>query len=443
MNDWIARNLIYFPIQMLRGEWVWQHLPLMREMEKLSSREIEKFQWSKAKELINYCYENVPFYKKRFTSIGLIPKDIKDKSDLLKIPVLTKDEIRNHWPEMIPKNGYQRLTYRSTSGTSGTPLIFPKDHYATSYMDAAMYQVYSWYGIKIGDRQARLWGSATKPVAQIKQKFKDYLLNRVRLSAFNMTDENCYNYYKKLLSFRPKFIYGYPNAILSFSKFLRRNKIDGTKLTLKAVICTGEILFPEHRKIIESTFKSKVVNEYGTTENGIIAFECPEGNMHILAHNVLVEFIKDGHYVEPGESGQIVVTELNSRCIPFLRYKLDDIGKPSDKKCTCGRNLPLMEIIEGRIDDFIQTPDGRLVYDAILAYLFKEGVKEFRGIQKAKDELIIQLVKDAKYNTELENHFRNELVSYLGRDMHIHFQYLKEIPRDKSGKLQYFVSLIH
>jgi len=433
MNPSIVKNFIYFPIQAIRGEKVKPYLNELEVLEKCTKENFLRYQQEKLKQLINYVYNYIPYYKKKFQKLKISLSDIKNFKDLAQISPLVKDNIRNNLKYLI--NPTLKHSWRSTSGTTGSPLIFPKDRLATAYMDAMMYQAYSWHGIDIGDKQARFWGSAVKPKDKIMQWIKDFLLNRKRLSAFNMSDKECLKFYHKLLKFKPKYFYGYVNAIYQFALALERKKINATELKVQVIICTGEVLFDYQRKKIQKVFGCKVVNEYGTTENGIIGFECKYGNMHIMP-TVYVEIIN----LDKNGFGEILITELNSRSIPFIRYKTGDKGRLLNVECPCGRPYPLIEIHEGRIDDYIRCPDGKLVYDAILAYTLKDYVWQFKAYQEKIDCLKVEVIPKNNFSSELQYKLKTKLQKYLGSDMNIDFIQVSYISSEPSGKLKYFVS---
>ena len=221
--------------------------------------------------------------------------------------------------------------------------------------------------------------------------------------------------------------------------------IDLNELNLKAVICTAEKMYPHHRQLFDEVFACPVVDEYGCAEHGIIAFQCKEGNMHIMADHLYVEFLDENDQpVKPGETGRIVITDLDSYAMPLIRYDIGDMGRPSDKKCSCGVTLPLMEIVEGRKEDFIRTTHGKLVHAAYLCYTLKDDtVHEFKMYQKALNKLHVQIVKSPLFNDQSEKMLENKLRTALGGQVNISFEYLDRIPREKSGKLRYFVSEIH
>lgn len=413
----------------------------MKAVEYASPEGLREFHANAVRNLILYVQDHIPYYKE------IPPPDFfaKPRTDPLEIlshlPIMTKKEIRANMSSLL--NPKFRSSRRTTSGTTGAPFVLRKDRLATLHMDAAMHSVYSWHGVEVGEREGRIWGRATTAGRKATQSLKDFLLNRRRLSAFGMTREKSLAYYQKLKRFGPTYIYCYPNAAYLFARHLQELHVSARDLGLKTIICTGEPLLEHHRRTLRDIFGCSVINEYGTTENGILAIECENGCMHILANNVFLEFVKDGHHVKDGELGEIVVTELNSRSIPFIRYMTGDLGRPLfSQKCSCGRTFPLMEVVEGRVDDFIIRPDGEKIYDAILAYVLKESIIQFRATQESLVELVIDVVVDEHFSKSLEARYRKKLQKYCGPSMNISFRKVNEIESDRSGKLRYFVSKI-
>lgn len=426
MDPKFVTNFILRPIYHFRGENVFKIIGLYNDLEKGCIEEFNSYRLDMVEAICKFAVENIPYYKN-------INMSISRDSALGVFPVLTKSEIRILMDRFFLPNISH--SWRSTSGSTGSPFVFPKDRNASAHMDALMYYVYSWHGIKIGDRQARLWGTSLKSKAIMVQKTRDFLLNRRRLSAFLIDDYACKEYFYKLAEFAPKYFYAYSNALYQFALSLERQAIDGRQLKIPVAICTGEILFPFQREKIESIFGCKVVNEYGSTENGIIGFECEFGKLHV-APTIELEILNpdmDGY-------GHVVITELNSKAFPFIRYDIGDIARYIDQQCCCGRPYRLIELKEGRIDDYIVCPDGSLVYDAILAYTLKNDVVKFRAVQEAIDLINISIVPKLGFCLSDEQRILSQLRSYLGHEMNIEFLLVNDIPPEKSGKLRYFVS---
>ena len=444
MNKFIAKHLIYFPIQYMRRQNIKECLSQVMDVQFKSLHEIEALRDEKLTKLINYTYHSAPFYRKRFEQDGIRPEEIKGIGDLNRLPVLSKREILDNEKTLITPNFNQKLYTRKTGGSTGMTLHFMKEALALALNDAIMYRCYNWYGIEIGDKQVRFWGVPVTSKLRWKEQIKDFILNRIRISAFDISESSCLKQYERIKKFRPVYFYGYTTAIYGFCLFMKKLGIDLNSLNLKAVICTAEKMYPHHQQLFNEVFRCPIVDEYGSSENGILAFRCKKGNMHMMTDHMCIEFLDENNQqVKAGELGRIVITDLASYAMPLIRYDIGDMGRPSDKECSCGVNLPLMEIIEGRKEDFIRTKEGKLIHAAYLCYTLKDDtVSEFKMYQKDLHTLLVYIVKSPAFNSITEKMLDKKLRTALGEDMKITFEYLDRIPREKSGKLRYFVSEI-
>ena len=442
MHPFVAKHLVYHPIQYIRKQYVKEYLRPVMQIQYGSCEEIQRMQDAKLIDTVKYAYYNIDFYKKRFDQVNIHPEKIENLQNLFNLPVLKKIEVLENEKRLIAENFNGPMHVRKTGGSTGMTLHFMKEPKALALNDAVMYRCYDWYGIDIGDKQARFWGVPVTGDLRRKEQLKDFILNRIRISAFDISEKACLKQYEKIRRFKPTYFYGYTTAIYGFCRVLRNAGIDLNELNLKAVICTAEKMYPHHRELFDQVFKCPVVDEYGSAENGIIAFQCRHGNMHLMADHLCVEFLDENDRpVPPGTPGRIVTTDLSTRAMPLIRYDTGDIGKPSDRQCGCGINLPLMEIVEGRKEDFIRTIDGKLVHAAYLCYTLKDDtVHEFKMFQKATDLLHVHIVKSERFNSESEVMLENKLRTALGDKVIIEFFYCDRIPREKSGKLRYFVS---
>jgi phenylacetate-CoA ligase len=428
----------------MRGQKVKEYLPQVKSVQFKPLEEVNKFRDEKLRKIINYAYHNIPYYQKKFDDFSVQLEEINSIEDLIRLPVLSKKEILENEKALIDHNIRQKLYTRKTGGSTGMTLHFMKEARSLALNDAIMYRCYDWYGIDIGDKQVRFWGVPVTSKLRWKEQIKDSMLNRIRISAFDICESSCVREYEIIKKFKPAYFYGYTTAIYGFCRIMKELGIDFNSLNLKAVICTAEKMYPHHKKLFDEIFDCPIVDEYGSSENGIIAFQCKEGNMHMMSDHICIEFLDEKNEpVKTGEQGRIVITDLSSYAMPMIRYDIGDIGKSTDKKCTCGITLPLMEIVEGRKEDFIKTTDGKLVHAAYLCYTLKDDtVHEFKMYQKAIDELHVQIVRSSSFNSGSEKSLEEKLRTALGHDVKIIFEYLESIPREGSGKLRYFVSEI-
>jgi phenylacetate-CoA ligase len=443
MYPWVAKNLIHIPIYKVRGEKISKCRKEVQAFHRLDAEEMSHIQWAKLKSLLEFVSRSNPYYRELFARQGLKAEDIRCPDDLHLIPPLTKEVIKKNSGLMISE-GRWRLSRRKTSGSTGIPLYFPKDRIASAYMDAVMYEVYGWYGIKMGDRQSRIWGMPLNMKARMRVRLKDLILNRKRLAAFDISPKQCLRFYRELERFKPKYVYGVVNTICEFARVIMEAGLNPADLGIKTVLTTGEILHPRHASFLYEAFRVPVVNEYGTTENGIIAFQCPHGEMHLMTHNFYLEFLdpQTGQPVQPGRIGEVVLTELHSYAFPFIRYRIGDLVRPSEDNCDCGLGLPLIKEVIGRTSDLITLPDGSRLSSAIVSYAVTNGVNKFRTYQKSPDRLEILLQVNQCFREGDLTIMENKLRTHLPDEMSIDFQIVNDIPKDISGKFREFTSEI-
>lgn len=259
--------------------------------------------------------------------------------------------------------------------------------------------------------------------------------NRIRLNAFELNDSTYARFYKKACSLRVDYVYGYASAIYAFADFVLRNKLANPFPVLKASIMTAETVYRTQRDTVEAAFDARTAVEYGCGEVGIIAFECPEGNLHVNADNVILEIV----------DGSTVVTELHAKATPLIRYRLGDSAAFSGTECRCGCGFPTLEHVAGRESDMLET-EGKKVHCQALNYLFL-GLRSFQGlirqfqvVQRVSDgSLTVYIIPGDNYTLDglklVENIIRDRL-NFRGT---LKVKTVGNIPLDSSGKLRYFI----
>jgi phenylacetate-CoA ligase len=333
-----------------------------------------------------------------------------------------------------------RMERRRTSGSTGTPFQLVKDMAMAARMDAAMWAAYAWHGIAPGASHVRFWGRPLDRMSQQRQRLSDTMLNRRRLSAFDLAPEPIRRFHALIRSRKPDYVYGYPTLIRHFVEECVKQGLCGRELGVRVVVTTGEMLVPDARSVIRDYFGARVVNEYGCTESGILGLECEAGDMHVIPLAAFPEVIGGNAGTAVEQEGEIVVTDLYGELMPLLRYRLHDRGTINAAACACGRALPRLDVTSGRIDSFIQTPVRGPVYDAVLAYTVPRSVQRFRAKQVALNRIEVDIVPGEGFQsaeTPLDCQQRWE--SVLGPGMEVIVRVREHIPYELSGKLRYFV----
>lgn len=421
----------------------WKYYQQLRESCKLSLEEIEKIQSNRLCALIEHAYENVPYYRNTFEEARIKPDDIKSSADLTKLPILTKSDVRANFNDLIARNlPKEKLVPYSTGGSTGEPLQFYVTEESQAWGAAAQYRAYEWYGYELGDKVAYLWGSPIDLSAQEKtrNKLANLTSRKIFLNALDMSEEKMENFAQRLIKFKPKAIIAYASAAYIFSKYVRSKGIEGIRP--KVIIAQAEKLFDYQKEMIEETFGCEVFSFYGSREVAAMASECPEhAGYHISAENVILEFVMNGKRVPTGEKGKILVTNLHSYAMPFIRYENGDFGVPSNENCSCGIiNLPLMKSIEGRLNDILVIEGKIISPTAIATYVFKDlPIRQFQVIQETENTIVVKIVKEDNYSKKHTEELYEIMRKIIGDNVNLDVIFVDEIPPTKSGKHKFII----
>lgn len=432
MNRVLSKYCFYYPVTFFKGELVNKYLRKYNQNQFLSIHQIEILQLSFLKPLLLHAYKHCSFYNKLYNQLD-IDINLNSLDELKNIPMITKNDIIDHQSTISSGMGKLRVSSKTTGGSSGHPVTILKNVSALARERAATWRSYAWAGVQVGDPQARFWGVPLRMKNQLKYKVIDFIANRIRLSAFDITHTTMKDYYRRLHGFRPVYLYGYVSMIDIFAQYLNE---EGLELpdSVVSIITTSEILTDQIKKRIECKLHRRVFNEYGCGEVGSIAHECSCGSMHIMADNLIVEI---------DDSGEVIVTDLHNYAMPLIRYRLNDFAELSTKQCSCGCQFPVLEKIYGRAYDLIQLKNGRRSHPELIIYVFEEFKEKFRGlcqfqfVQHGLGDVSINLVVNDKFKKSVsEQHLRDRFECVLGMKPTIVFYYKDEIEREKSGKIR-------
>jgi phenylacetate-CoA ligase len=442
MRHWVAWNILFRLHEFAKGHKTYRFLREMEAADRLSAAALEQLREARLRELIEYCYAHVPFVTETMREQGISPAQIRTVADLMLLPVMSKDDLRKHRSRLRSYVGVG-LQQLATSGSTGEPLICDISKRRVAARVACRQRVLRWWGLSVGDPEIALWGSPIELSTQHRLKeLRDCLLASRLLSAFEM-DQPTMSRYLDILEDRPwRQIFAYPSAIYLLCLEAERQGRDLRQVGVKTVFVTGEVLLPYQRELISATLGCPVADGYGGRDSGFIAHECPQGGMHILADCTIVEVLgADGQPVPAGETGEITVTDLYSHEAPFLRYRTGDLGAMSPRQCSCGRALPLLERIEGRANDLIMAPDGRIINSLALMYGIREidGVECFRIRQRQLDWFHVQVVRGVGYPEDAEARIRRSWTGLLRAPITVTFEYPQHLPVEHSGKFRHVV----
>ena len=400
-----------------------------------------EFQWSALKALLTHAFTSVPYLARKYRAAGIALADVRGWDDVRLLPPLTRAEVNAHGPELCSTAYTGRLLPHATGGSTGAPTRFFRTYESYDWRTAAKDRAYSWAGWGAGQRALYLWGAPLGGVTRRrrwKMRLHEAVQRQLVVNTFSQDDRLWNDVYARARRFRPTLIVGYVSSLEAFAAFLERT---GRSLpSLTGAIAAAEPLSEATRRRIEAGLGVAVFNTYGSREFMSIAAECELRNgLHIHAENLLVE----APQAADGGPSEILVTDLHNYGMPFVRYAIGDVGVVTDESCPCGRGLPLLRSLDGRVLDSLRTADGRTVPGEFFPHLLKEipELAHYRVEQQAVDRLVISAVLTAPLSEPSAALVRQEVARVFGARTTCEVRPVKHIAPLPSGKRRVIVGL--
>ncbi len=438
---WSIRSILFPLLRYAKGN---QTLNLISQFEKtqyLPEEELAGLQREKLSRLLLHCVNHVPAYQAYKDLIPLIEKDPMEA--LQQFPVLTKQAVNDNQEQLISTIADRtKLIPNRSGGSTGKPVRFYIDRPTAEGSESSRWRALSWWDIAIGDRCLMVWGNPLE-LSQHKKfiyHMKERILkNTVFVSAYDLSPEALQKYVGVLNRSKPTYFYGYASALYLFAQYILKQGVQ-VKHPPRAIISTSETLHDYQRTVIEQAFHSRVINEYGARDAGIVAYECPQGRMHLSSENMIVEIVDFATKkpVEPGKSGLVVITDLNNFSMPRLRYQIGDVAAQSAEKCVCGRTLPVLDKIEGREDDIFIAENGSYVHGVYFANLARSypSIQQFQIIQHTREDITLKVIKSSGFKDTEMQQYMDAIQNTMGK-VKIRLEYVDHIEASASGKTRY------
>jgi|WetSurMetagenome_2_1015567.scaffolds.fasta_scaffold01570_11 phenylacetate-CoA ligase len=381
----------------------------LKSTEKLSLGELKEMQFQKLRDTLIFASRHSEYYAELFKRNSFVPdRDFNGINDIKKIPVSTKSDFLQQNIRIHSKAEFHRLFKSESSGTSGQGLKFLKDEPWDSFNRASRARGFSWYGVEPWDMNGYFWGYNFTPYQRFITGFKDRLQNRFRI--FSYEDDDIHRFARKLRN--AEYLLGYSSMIYEVAHRINSFRSLPKPTRLKMVCGTSEKIFDTYQKEALEAYGCKIISEYGAAEAGVIAFECPHGNMHLNMEGIYAEEIE----------GEIIVTNLIARSFPVIRYKLGDYVVFEDEafECPCGMKHPVIKDVLGRV--------GKVVYGKAKTYpsltfynIFKNLALQnklelnYQAVQNIKGEVSLFIQQKLKPGDELL--LSKELKKYFREDV--------------------------
>lgn len=421
-------------------------LPLLRRLEgtqRWSTGQIRDFQLEKVQALLKHAAVNVPYYREVFSSLGAEPQDFRTLEDLQRLPVLTKEIIRNNQSRLIAENmPVEERIPNATGGSTGEPLHFLQDSRFKRWADAARLRGwYSFAGHNCWDTDcAVLWGAMhdIKTNYSFKERAVDYIKHgEIKLNAFNLGFERKMHFAKLCKMSKPKLLRGYFTAIKEFSQFVEEQNLKFP--SIDGIVLCAETVDEASRLKIEKILNAKTFNSYGGRELSLIAMECEHQNgLHEVSENNYVEFERidlDGIK----RAGNLIITNLNNYVMPFIRYRIGDIGiQSTNQSCACGRGLPLIERIIGRTTEVMTFSGNFKVAGEMFIHLMKDfPLREYQFVQKGENHIVLRFLKENAIQHDVRISIQDTYRKYLPSGVRFEFEEIEKFEKTITGKFRF------
>ena len=430
----------------LRGRGTLRYLNEYDRLQWASPEQIAAIQWRKLQFLVRHCWDEVPYYRRRWSEAGAAPGEIRSLEDFARLPVLTKQDIRANYDDLHARSYRGRMLYKTTSGSTGEPLLLGYTRESYERRTAVMWRGYTWAGARMGRRTLYLWGgplSGGFTFARVKDRIFQHAQNQKVLNTYSMSGADMTAYADQIDRFRPEVIVGYVNPLVRLGRWLLAA---GRRVHRpESIVGAAEALHDFQRRILEDAFGCKAYDAYGCREFMLIASECAEQNgLHVNADHLVVEVVSPRPALDGSQVGELAITDLHNLGMPFVRYLNEDLATLATGGCRCGRGLPRLARVAGRRLDALRAPDGRVVPGEFFPSMFNNapGVQHFRVRQKSLDRLDIRVVADAAFDAQTERRCIEDIGRVFGPSTTVAIERVESLPANLNGKVRVTVSEI-
>jgi len=438
LQDWLVSA------RALGRKWTLEGLEFERIRREISKsqrwtpEESALYQAKQLTQMVRHAAERVPFYRTRFSELGLDVRRMQFPRDLGHLPLLTKADLRAAGRSLIADDARKPLISGSTSGTTGSPLWVHQDLAAVIREHAFLWRHLQWAGLRPGARRAWLRGEPIVPASRLDPPYwrHNYADNMLMLSSLHLSNKNAPLYLQALAEFDPVVLQAYPSSVTFLAAWMLDHGVRYMGRSLKTIVTSSEMFDRRQQEQVATAFCCRVMDWYGLAERVAAMGMCERRRYHLVTDYSHVEFIPTEHagLVEP------VGTGFNNRAMPLLRYRCGDLVRlaPPEESCACGRPGPLIDEIIGRADDFITMPDGRRVAACLAGNIFRDipGVLEGQIEQDRLDLLTIRIVPSEEYTEASERALLGNAQARLGGSVACQVVVVREISRTPRGKFK-------
>ena len=414
------------------------YLEELRRSEWWSREQMDRYRFGRLSEVLTRAYDNSDFYRDTFDRHGVRPKDLRSLSDLASFPILRKAEARQAGSALLDRTfDTRRLRTFTTSGTTGSPFKIFMTPEAQAFVWAVAWRHRARFGVEIGDPFLSFGVRLPIRTSNPKPPFwrENWALGQTYLSVDHLTPETMPAVIDMMNERRFVFFAGYPSAMLVLARFMEES---GLRLYHRPryIMSASESLRADQAETIRRAFGADVTDFYGMAEIAGAFSKCEAGSYHEDFELGVVELLPSPELQDP-RLRRIVVTGLQNHAMPFIRYDTGDVAVMNDSACTCGRESATIAAIDGRIEDYIRTPDGRHIVDINVVLKASEYVREGQVAQEGADTLKVYVVRAPGFSDDRDIPLiRDQITRRVGPSMKMSFEFVERVPRLASGKMR-------
>lgn len=428
----------------LGGEWA-AFAQEFRERERWSADRWREFTITRMREVLLSARTRVPYYKREWERLGITAERLArmEPEDLSLLPILSKDVARRTPEELLVDGTVPRGTnVFHTSGSTGTPVAT----YWTRrelQRSLALREARSagWAGASYLESRATFSGRLVVPDSYSRGPYHRYNIfeRQIYFSPFHLGPATVEQYVAALRKYRPQWLTGYAYSYYTLARLAKDQGI--AVPSPHAVVTTSEKVTPEMRAVMEDVFRCKVYEEYGTVEEVMYACECECGGLHVNPDVGILEIVDDdGRPLGPGRRGRVIATAFIHDLQLFVRFALGDEASWAGRSCPCGREMPLLEEVTGRIEDAVIGPDGREMVRFHGIFVDQPNVVEGQIVQESLHDIAVKVVATGSFGQEDIDEIRRRIHLRLTPDVRVEVVTVDSISRTKAGKYQAVIS---
>jgi len=389
------------------------------------------------------AYHDVPYYKQHFDEHGIDPRDIRGFADLVNIPETRREDLIHYdlATRTSRKQAGKSLLTFNTTGSTGIPLIILRSPSEEFFYHYRRFRILAQYGLRMQDKMLRVG-----PRVQNKRPFPWKILQSAGLFRQKQLkpDISPETMLDAILREAPDILTGYSSAVCRIARLMNQRGVSFPQM--KFVVTGSETLTPVMRRTISSEFALPVYDNYESMESGPLAWECPEtGLYHICEDNVILEVDSGGRPVEDGETGDVLVTTLRNRTMPFIRYRLNDRVTKGPNTCPCGLPVSTLRRIDGRKPDFLRLPHGREVFASVLDHTIQDHsswMAQYQVVQEREDKVLLWAIPLRKPEPGECKALIRCMERFLGSEVQFDLQLMDDLPPGPGGKFRILRSLL-